>query len=261
MSRQVERTQPAAVPNGAHRPPARRRRQDAALAATGINPVAYTVAPETGCWHWQRSVRSGDYPQARYQGRLVSPARHIYERLVGPIPPGQVLQQTCANVRCVNPAHQEPVPSEVRNRARAKLSVAQVRELKRLAAARTMPELAAVFGVSNETIRRALRGETWSELGPSVHARRLVRSPIRERWRGKLPDERPTSISERDWAAFVQYVAGASGQEVAAAFGLSWPNLRMRLARTSKRLGEAMMDGCACPVRTASSSASGSEQP
>ena len=211
----------------------------------GITPTNYTVDSQTGCGLWQRLVRSGGHPQASFQGRTVSPARHAYERAIGPIPAGHLLYQMCGNTRCVNPAHQQPATREARVQegAAAKLSAARVRGIKRLAAERTTVELAAAFGVSAVTITHVLQGKGWRNTGPAASPLRWVRSPIRKRWRGRLHAERPPSSSARDWVALVEYVNRASGQEVAAAFGISRPNMRGRLARASQRLATVLADG------------------
>ena len=71
-----------------------------------LSPVEYTVNQETGCWEWQRYVGPNGYGVAMGQ---VLAHRHMYERLVGPIPDGLVLDHLCRVRHCVNPAHLEAV--------------------------------------------------------------------------------------------------------------------------------------------------------
>lgn len=71
----------------------------------------------SGCWLWQGSLRCG-YGQFRWEGKLYSVHRFVYECLVGPIPDGMKLDHECHNRdlsckagkqcihrRCANPAH------------------------------------------------------------------------------------------------------------------------------------------------------------
>ncbi|HEY7830917.1 MAG TPA: HNH endonuclease signature motif containing protein [Solirubrobacteraceae bacterium] len=79
----------------------------------GNRPKAdYVVEPTTGCWIWQRHIRKqdgyGSFHIGRHgPGRLAH--RHYYERYIGPIPGGMVLDHLCRNRACVNPDHLEPV--------------------------------------------------------------------------------------------------------------------------------------------------------
>lgn len=67
-------------------------------------------APDA-CWPWLGYVNEhrGGYGQV-WTGRSTTTAhRAVYELLVAPIPVGLVLDHTCSNRVCVNPAHLEPV--------------------------------------------------------------------------------------------------------------------------------------------------------
>lgn len=61
-----------------------------------------------GCWEWT-ACRNDGYGQLRVVGRTVWAHRYAYERFVGPIQDGLVLDHLCRNPGCVNPAHLEPV--------------------------------------------------------------------------------------------------------------------------------------------------------
>lgn len=67
-----------------------------------------TVLPD-GCWHWIGSLNEKGYGHVSNSGKVSRAHRVSYERSVGPIPPGLVLDHLCRNTACVNPRHLEPV--------------------------------------------------------------------------------------------------------------------------------------------------------
>lgn len=74
----------------------------------------YTVEDrgyETSCWIWQGGINQDGYAMiSRLDGkRQVRAHRVLYEKHVGPIPDGAVLDHLCRVRCCVNPAHLEPV--------------------------------------------------------------------------------------------------------------------------------------------------------
>jgi hypothetical protein len=80
-----------------------------------------------GCWEWTRFTNPEGYGTTSYYGRRGTPAhRAMYMELIGPIPEGMTLDhlchsndstcmagKQCVHRRCVNPAHLEPVTTEV----------------------------------------------------------------------------------------------------------------------------------------------------
>lgn len=60
------------------------------------------------CWVWLGSHDRG-YGHFGVDGGYVRAHRWAWEALVGPIPPGLVLDHLCRNPSCVNPDHLEPV--------------------------------------------------------------------------------------------------------------------------------------------------------
>lgn len=71
-------------------------------------PVGYVIQ-ENGCWDWVATPRKTGYAYVCYRNMEVPAHRYLYELLVGPVPPGLVLDHLCRNRRCVNPAHLDPV--------------------------------------------------------------------------------------------------------------------------------------------------------
>lgn len=64
--------------------------------------------PELGpCWQWRTALTNG-YGYVRVGKRKVQAYRVNYERWVGPIPPGAVMDHLCRNRACVHPLHVEP---------------------------------------------------------------------------------------------------------------------------------------------------------
>lgn len=77
--------------------------------------AARAAEDENGCWPWQHGLNTYGYGKFRDTGAH----RHVYERIVGAIPPGLELDHLCRNPRCVNPKHLEPVTGP-ENRRRGK---------------------------------------------------------------------------------------------------------------------------------------------
>lgn len=64
---------------------------------------------ENGCWEWVGCRIWNGYGRVRNGKRPVLAHRRIYRLLVGPIPRGKVLDHSCRNRPCVNPAHLRPM--------------------------------------------------------------------------------------------------------------------------------------------------------
>lgn len=71
-----------------------------------------TMEPNSGCWLWMGPYAANLYGRVstgRGNGVLIH--RLMYERIVGPIPDGLVLDHKCKVTLCCNPAHLRPMES------------------------------------------------------------------------------------------------------------------------------------------------------
>lgn len=66
--------------------------------------------PELGkCWLWTGSLTDDGYGEFYCKGKTVKAYRWLYEREIGEVSEGMVLDHLCRNPACVNPLHLEPV--------------------------------------------------------------------------------------------------------------------------------------------------------
>lgn len=68
-----------------------------------------TRTTSTDCWPWLGHCDSKGYGKISVKGRCRPVHRIAYELAIGPVPPGLVLDHTCRNPACCNPAHLDPV--------------------------------------------------------------------------------------------------------------------------------------------------------
>lgn len=70
-----------------------------------------SIDPDAGCWLWSGRIMRGGYGHGYGRKGMRTNCAHrlVYDRLVGPIPPGHDLDHLCRVRRCVNPDHLEPV--------------------------------------------------------------------------------------------------------------------------------------------------------
>jgi hypothetical protein len=69
----------------------------------------------TGCWEWTGALSEGYGVIGLPDNKHVGVHRWVYEDLVAEIPAGLVIDHLCANRRCANPEHLDPVTRAVNN--------------------------------------------------------------------------------------------------------------------------------------------------
>jgi len=106
----------------------------------------------------------------------------------------------------------------------------------RRAAGDSLRVIAADVGLSVSTVQRRLRGD-----GPPVVTE--LRSPLQTTlaavWRGRLPDEPPRGVSERNWTIFLRIVAGEYHVTVARDLGIT----RARVGQIIHRVADILSVG------------------
>lgn len=143
--------------------------------------VDKTSSPK-GCWLWTGALQRDGYAHFGQNAKTRSAHRYAYEQLVGPIPDGLDLLHSCDDRACVNPAHmwtgthqENMLDAKAKGRhahgerAKSKLTEAQVREIKRDYVAvhchkTNSKELAERYGVSTAAISAIIRGDAWGHV-------------------------------------------------------------------------------------------------
>ena len=129
------------------------------------------------CWLFTGCVNNNGYGQIRHNGKTMLAHRVAYELITGEEPNG-VLLHTCDTPLCCNPEHltvgtQRDNLQDMRNKGRgvnpphvpgekcgmSKLTDTKVKEIR--SSGLTQRQLATIYGVSQSTIGKILRRETW----------------------------------------------------------------------------------------------------
>jgi hypothetical protein len=140
----------------------------------------YIQGDPNECWEWQAGRDKDGYGSiGNGTGRSIKAHRYAYERTYGAILPSMVVMHTCDNPPCVNPnhlrmgTHRENSQDKIR-KGRADSSkgashhsavldrekVLQIRQLS-TSGGYSQQELAAMFGVKQNTISRTISRKTW----------------------------------------------------------------------------------------------------
>ncbi len=118
----------------------------------------------TKCWIWQGAKFNTGYGALRRKGKQLTAHRVFYETVYGSLG-DRDLHHLCYVRPCVNPAHMQ-VASRRRHmvleaEARSPLDWEDVRKIRRLRDELTQQQLARAFEVTQTTISKVLRNETW----------------------------------------------------------------------------------------------------
>ena len=151
---------------------------------------------EKGCWLWTGVVANHGYGQLSVHGkRYLSHRYSLQLHLKREIPSNMEVRHMCHNPVCFNPEHLkegthsdnmndmvqsnrqargvylsnklrgiEHISSRGENNAKAKLTEAQVIEIKKIGNTRTLKDIGTEYGVNAIQISRILKGITWKHL-------------------------------------------------------------------------------------------------
>jgi len=129
---------------------------------TFIEGKHYHVDKETGCWIWLQALNTKGYATTSINSITKLASRVFYEINNGEIKRGCVLDHLCRNIKCVNPAHLEPVTYAINTRRGllTKLSDYDV-DFIRKSTGRTQKELGKMFGVTQSNISKIINNKSY----------------------------------------------------------------------------------------------------
>jgi hypothetical protein len=133
----------------------------------------------SGCWLWSGGMLKSGYGRTAYRNRGVMAHRFIYEQTRGTIPRGFMALHKCDTPSCVNPDHiflgtaaHNAADCAAKGRLNtprgedhgcAKLTAAEVKEIRDLARLRVMPQsrIATDYGISQANVSLIKNGHGW----------------------------------------------------------------------------------------------------
>lgn len=136
----------------------------------------------SGCSIWMGGINDQGYGLIRDGKRQKRAHRVAWELANGPIPEGMVVLHNCDIPSCVNPdhlsvgtqaenlkdmfaKHRGKIPSVRGERqGSSKLTADDVREIRRLAASKSQPEIAAMFGIDRSNVSVIVLRKGWKHV-------------------------------------------------------------------------------------------------
>lgn len=130
------------------------------------------------CWMWLQSVDRNGYGRTFWDGRCTQAHRIAWQIINGPIPKGIQILHTCDNSSCVNPTHlyagshrdnmndmvrRSRLPRGIRHH-RARLSEADVKEIRASAAGSSQSAIAKRFGITQSHVRKIVLRKLWQHV-------------------------------------------------------------------------------------------------
>jgi hypothetical protein len=152
-----------------------------------------TIDKDSGCWEWNGNARENGYCRTTYKRKNWYVHRLAYSSFVGDIPDNHDVCHKCDNRKCCNPAHlfvgtRKDNMDDARSKGRlsvgarhsesvpkgedcyfAKLTENEVQLIRRMIVNKhKTKEIASLFNVSPDNIRRIKRNNTWRHLKWSI---------------------------------------------------------------------------------------------
>lgn len=133
------------------------------IEAIATDSNRYIVNIATCCWEWMGACWRSGHPVVKVGGKATGAHRVFYEFFKGVIPKGFHVHHVCENRVCVNPAHLVAVTREEHAQLHAKLTRADVEEIRRLALNKSVTQqaLAERFAVHQTTISAVVCFDSW----------------------------------------------------------------------------------------------------
>jgi hypothetical protein len=147
------------------------------------------VSQSSGCWMWTAGRFERGYGAFQWQkGKVVKAHRAAWTLFKGEIPEGLFVCHKCDEPLCVNPEHlflgtardnsQDMIakgrgkypgptsPPKGTQHHKAKLTEAEVLQIRAIGYSARMIDTANAFGISEANVSSIVRKETWKHLGP-----------------------------------------------------------------------------------------------
>jgi len=159
-------------------------------------PIEWDI-DSNGCWivksHW---INRDGYPMYRFDGKMNSMSRYIWQELFGEIPEKIEICHKCDVPRCINPEHlflgtHEENIRDMKEKGRAdktKKNKGQFVPMAKLTNEqayriftdnRSAKEIATEYRISVSSVRMIKRGNTWRSVTGKTPVKSNQKSPIR----------------------------------------------------------------------------------